>query len=140
MATTKYSKYVIKKPVAIGGYGPEFVYTGEKEYNSNFTIMFLRITEPTLMEEHPHSHDFDMYLYFMSFDPDNMGELGADIEIGLGEEREIHKINTPTSVYIPAGMIHCPLEFKKVTKPILFVHCTLASKYVKDEDKIIKDK
>jgi hypothetical protein len=47
MAITKYGKYVIKKPLAIGGYGPEFVYTGEREYQSNFTIMFLRITEPT---------------------------------------------------------------------------------------------
>jgi hypothetical protein len=136
----KYGKYVIKKPVATGGYGPEFVYTGDREYGSNFTIMFLRITEPTLMEEYPHSHDFDMYLYFMSFDADNMGDLVADIEIGLGKEREIHKITTPTTVYVPAGMVHCPLEFKKVTKPILFVHCTLASKYVKDPDKIIKDR
>jgi hypothetical protein len=139
MSATKYDKYVITKPVAIGGYGPEFIYTGEKEYKSNFTIMFLRITAPTLMEEYPHSHDFDMYLYFMSYDADNMGDLGADIEIGLGPEREIHKITTPTTVYIPAGMIHCPLEFKKVTKPILFIHCTLASKYVKEESKIIKD-
>jgi hypothetical protein len=139
MPATKYDKYVIQKPVATGGYGPEFIYTGDKEYNSNFTIMFLRITEPTLMEEYAHSHDFDMYLYFMSFDPNNMGDLGAEIEIGLGKEREIHKINTPTTVYIPAGMIHCPLEFKKVTKPIMFIHATLASKYVKEEDKIIKD-
>lgn len=140
MAATKYGKYVIKKPVAIGGYGPEFIYTGEKEYNSNFTIMFLRITEPTLMEEFAHSHDFDMYLYFMSFDADNMGELGADIEIGLGEEQEIHKITTPTTVYIPGGMVHCPLHFKRVEKPILFVHCTLASKYVKEPEKIIRNK
>jgi hypothetical protein len=140
MAKTKYGKYVVRKPVAIGGFGPEFSFTGEKEYNSNFTIAFLRVTKPTLMEEFAHSHDFDMYIYFMSFDPDNMGELGAEIEIGLGPEREIHKITTPTSVYIPAGMIHCPLEFKKVTKPILFVHCTLASKYVKEPDKIIKNK
>jgi hypothetical protein len=140
MARTKYSKYVIKKPVATGGYGPEFIYTGEKEYKSNFTIMFLRITQPTLMEEFAHSHDFDMYLYFMSFDPDNMGDLGADIEIGLGEEREIHKITTPTTVYIPAGMVHCPLEFKRVDKPVLFVHCTLAAKYVKEPEKIILDK
>ncbi len=135
----KYDRYVISKPVATGGYGPEFIYTGEKEYNSNFTIMFLRITEPTLMEEFPHSHDFPIYLYFMSFDPDNMGDLGADIEIGLGPEREIHKITTTTSVYIPAGMIHCPLHFKKVTKPIMFIHASLAEKYVKDPDKIITD-
>jgi len=139
MTTTKYGKYVIKRPVAKGGFGPEFIYTGESDYKSDFTIMFLRITEPTLMEEYAHSHDFDMYLYFLSFDPDNMGELGADIEIGLGEEQEIHKITTPTSVYIPKGMIHCPLHFKRVDKPILFVHCTLASKYVKEEDKIIRD-
>ena len=139
MAERKYEKYVVNKAVATGGFGPEFIYTGDVEYNSNFTIMFLRITEPTLMEEYAHSHDFDMYLYFMSFDPDNMGDLGADIEIGLGEERELYQITTPTSVYIPAGMIHCPLEFKRVDKPILFVHCTLASQYVKEEDKIIKD-
>ena len=131
MTTTKYDKYIVRRPVAIGGYGPELIYTGERDYNSNFTIMFLRITAPTLMEEFAHSHDFDMYLYFLSFDPDNMGDLGAEIEIGLGEEQERHIITTPTTVYIPSGLVHCPLEFKRVDKPILFVHCTLASKYYK---------
>jgi hypothetical protein len=135
----KYDQFVITKPVATGGYGPEFIYTGNKEYNSDFTIMFLRITEPTLMEEYPHSHEFPMYLYFMSFDPYNMGELGAEIEIGLGPEREIHTFTTTTSIYIPAGMVHCPLNFKKVTKPILFIHATMAEKYHKDPAKIIKD-
>lgn len=138
MADTKYGSYVVKHDLQTGGYGPEYIYTGEGDYKSDFTIMFLRITEPTLMEEYAHSHDFDMYLYFHSFDADNMGDLGADIEIGLGEEREIFKITTPTSVYIPAGLIHCPLDFKRVDKPILFVHCTLASKYVKEDDKIIR--
>jgi hypothetical protein len=139
MAANKYDKYVISKPVATGGYGPEFIYTGNKEYNSDFTIMFLRITEPTLMEEYAHSHDFPIYLYFMSFDADNMGELGAEIEFGLGPEKEIHTFTTTTSVYIPAGMIHCPLRFKTVTKPILFIHATLAPKYEKDPEKVIKD-
>jgi hypothetical protein len=131
MAKAKYGQYIIQKPVATGGFGPEFVYTGEKDYNSNFTIMFLRITKPVLMEESAHFHDFDMYLYFMSFDPENMGELGADIDIGLGPEQEIHNITVPTTVYIPKGMVHCPLNFKRVDKPVLFVHCTLASKYYK---------
>lgn len=135
----KYDRYVIQKPVGIGGYGPEFIYTGEKDYKSDFTIMFLRITEPTLMEEYPHSHDFPIYLYFMSFEHDNWGELDADIEIGLGPEREIHKITQTTSVYIPAGMIHCPLHFKRVGKPILFIHATLAANYVKDPNKVIKE-
>jgi len=140
MAESKYGKYVVRHPVAIGGFGPEFIYTGETDYKSDFTIMFLRITEPTLMEDAPHSHDFDMYLYFIPLDPNDMDDLDADIEIGLGEEREIHKITHTTSVYVPAGMIHCPLHFLRVDKPILFVHCTMASKYVKDPDKIIRNK
>ncbi len=133
MAELKYSRYVVRKPVGAGGFGPELIYTGETDYRSDFTLMFLRITEPTLMEESPHSHDFDMYLYFHSFDPDNMGDLGAEIEMGLGPEQERYLITEPTSVYIPKGMIHCPLHFKKVTKPILFVHASIAPKYYKLE-------
>ena len=139
MPGNKYDQYVISRPVGIGGYGPEFVYNGDTDYKSDFTFMYLRITEPTLMEEYAHSHDFPIYLYFMSFDPFNMGDLGAEIEIGLGPEREIHTITQSTSVYIPAGMIHCPLHFKKVTKPILFIHATIAAKYEKDPNKVIKD-
>lgn len=133
MTSTKYDRYIVRHPLGQGGYGPELIYTGETDYKSNFTIMFLRITEPTLMEEAPHAHDFDMYLYFHSFDPDNMGELGAEIEMGLGPEQERHLITTPASVYIPAGMIHCPLHFKKVTRPIMFVHASIAARYVKKE-------
>jgi hypothetical protein len=131
MAEMKYGRYVIRHPVAKGGYGPELIYTGETDYQSNLTMMFLRITEPTLMEEKAHAHDFDMYLYFLSFEADHMEDLGADIEIGLGPEQEIHKITTPTSVFIPKGMVHCPLEFKRVSKPILFIHASLAPKYTK---------
>ena len=47
----KYGKYVVRHDLQSGGYGPEYIYTGEGDYSSNFTIMFLRITEPTLMEE-----------------------------------------------------------------------------------------
>jgi hypothetical protein len=57
--------------------------------------------------------------------------MDAEIEMGLGEEQEIHKITTPTSVYIPKGLVHCPLNFIRVGKPILFVHATLAPKYIK---------
>jgi hypothetical protein len=134
MDTTKYGRYVIQRPPGKGGFGPEFIYTGETDYKSDFTIMFLRITEPVLMEETAHSHDFDMYLYFLSFDPDNMGDLGAEIEMGLGPEQERHIITTPASVYIPKGLVHCPLHFKRVDKPIMFVHASISSKYYKKEE------
>jgi hypothetical protein len=134
MVTRKYERYVVKHPVGVGKFGQELTYTGDTDYKSNFTMIFLKVSEPVLMEDSPHVHDFDMYIYFLALDPTDMGDLGADIEIGLGAEQEIYKITTPTSVYIPAGMIHCPLNFIKVTKPLLFVHATLASKYYKLPD------
>ena len=130
----KYDQYVVERPAEDGQFGPQLIYTGETDYKSGFTMMFLRVSEPVVMEKTAHVHDFDMYLYFLSFDPNNWKDLGAEIEIGLGPEQEIYKIITPTSVYIPKGMIHCPLNFKKVTRPIFFVHATLASKYYKLPD------
>lgn len=81
------------------------------------------------MEDSPHDHDFDMYLYFLG--KDNMADLGAEIEMGFGEEQEIHTITTSSSVYIPKGLVHCPLNFKRVDRPVLFVHATIAAKYTK---------
>jgi hypothetical protein len=40
-------------------------------------------------------------------------------------------ITSPASVYIPAGLVHCPLIFKRVDKPIILFHTSIASKYVK---------
>ena len=62
-----------------------------------------------------------------------MADLGAEIDMGFGMEQEIHTITTPASVYVPKGLIHCPLHFKRVDKPILFVHAVIAPKYTKIE-------
>ncbi|MGD0916994.1 MAG: hypothetical protein ABSB22_11110 [Thermodesulfobacteriota bacterium] len=129
MAESKYGKYVVEAPVTTGQFGPLAEFIGEKHYGTEFSLLFAHITEPILMEDAPHAHDFNMYLYF--FGRDNMAELDAEIEIGFGAEQETHTVTTPTSIYIPKGLIHCPLEFKRVGKPILFVHATIAAKYAK---------
>ena len=129
MAERKYGKYVVRIPLESGEFGPLSRLTGEEHYASDFSILFAHISAPCLMEDAPHSHDFDMYLYFLGVN--DLGDIDAEIEMGLGEEQEIHKITTPTSVYIPKGLVHCPLNFRRVGKPILFVHATLAPKYTK---------
>jgi len=129
MAETKYGKYVVPSPIGESRFGPRWEFIGEEHYGSDFSIIFIHVTEPVLMEDKPHSHDFDMYLYFLG--RDDMADFSAEIEMGFGEEQEIHTITTPSSVYVPKGLIHCPLHFKRVDKPILFVHATIASKYVK---------
>jgi hypothetical protein len=68
MAETKYGKYVVKAPLEIGDFGPKVDFTGEEHYGSDFSLLFAHITEPCLMEDSPHAHDFDMYLYFLGKD------------------------------------------------------------------------
>jgi hypothetical protein len=83
---------------------------------------FSYITAPCLMPEAPHTHDNDEFLFFISTDPDNMQELGAVVEIAMGEEWEKNNFSTSTVIYIPRGLQHCPIHVKKVDRPFLFGH------------------
>lgn len=133
MAKGKYDKYFIKKPIVPGKFCDRLVFfsrnyeaVGEK----NFSVLWNCITEPFLMVNDPHSHDFDQFLHFYGADSMNIAEFDAVVEISLGEEGEKHIITEPTVLHIPKDTIHCPLEFKVVNKPIIFMNVVLAPEYV----------
>ena len=71
MDNTKYGKYVVRKSVTKPEPWPTMEWIGETDYNTNVTFMITRVMEPCEMEEYPHSHDFDMYLHFISYDSDS---------------------------------------------------------------------
>ena len=131
MPETKYGKYLKTHPIEAAPFGPVFSFSGEEDFQSDFSMFAIYVTKPNLMEETAHSHDFDMYLVFCGSDPANMDDPGAEIELSFGEEEEKHVITSPTTVYIPKGLTHCPLNFKRVDKPVMFLHASIASKYVK---------
>ena len=64
----------------------------------------------------PHTHDYDEVIAFIGTDHDNPYDLGAEVELGLGDE--IHKITKTSLVFIPAGLKHGPLTFLKVYRPV----------------------
>jgi hypothetical protein len=133
MAKLKYGKYVLKHALETGDFGPGVSVVGERDFKSDFSIGFTVIVKTGLMEPlHVHPQ-FDMYVSFMGLDPKNIEDLGAEIWMYMGKEGEQEKyvITTPTTVYIPKGVWHCPLDFKRVDKPLLFVHSTIAPKYFK---------
>lgn len=140
MAETKYDKYVMQHPIInlphpheAGKIWPSISIEGEKDFHSDFSLVVLPVVEPVVMEDYAHAHDFDMYLTVIGFDPNGLNDLGAEIEMCFGEEEEKHIITTPSSIYIPKGLVHCPMTFKRVEKPILLIHATLASKYTKKQ-------
>jgi hypothetical protein len=84
------------------------------------------------MDEEPHSHDFDEFLCFLGSNPEDPEDFGAEIEVSLGEEGEKQIINTATVVCIPKGMIHYPVNFKKIDKPVLFCNIYMSPEYEKN--------
>ncbi len=107
--------------------------------NKNFSLSWWPIAEPFEMVSETHAHDFDQFLIFVGGDMKNMTDLGGEVELTLGEEeRKLEKFvfTTATIVYVPAGMLHCPLNFKKVNdpnKPILFHDMFFAREYIRKE-------
>ena len=64
----------------------------------------------------PHAHDYDEVIAFIGTDNNDPYNLGAEVELYLGDER--HIITKTSLVFIPAGLKHCPLTFLRVDRPV----------------------
>ena len=83
------------------------------------------------MVKDPHTHDFDQFLHFFTGDSLHIAEFDAEVEFTLGEELEKHVITEPTVIHVPAGVLHGPLEFKRVDKPVVFMNVAFTPQYMK---------
>jgi hypothetical protein len=93
------------------------------------------ITEPFVMVEDIYKHNFDQLIIFAGGDLTNMVDLGGVVEFGLsldGKDVETQIITEATMIYLPAGLYHGPLNFKKIKnprKPILFHDLFFSQEY-----------
>jgi hypothetical protein len=74
----------------------------------------------------PHTHSYPECLFFVGLDTANVNYLGAEVEIGLGDERESYTFNDPTVIVIPAGFPHGPIATKRLFSPRGFGFFTAA--------------
>ena len=74
------------------------------------------IPDPDPVEQ-AHSHDFDTVSCFVGSDPKNPSNLGAVLEIQLGDEK--HILTKTCVIFIPKGLNHCPLIHRSVDRPYL---------------------
>jgi hypothetical protein len=79
---------------------------------------FAHITQPETMGAPTHKHPFDQWIYLIG-DTNNFAEFDADVEMRLGDK--VVKINYPCYIFVPKGVMHCPLEVKRVGKPFIFI-------------------
>ncbi len=99
------------------------------------TIGWQVFTDPVCWET-PHIHKYDEFLIFLGADlPDLCSSFDAEVDLWMGEEMEKHTITSTTIVFIPKGMQHAPLNFRKINKPILF-HALYLGPYLDRENRV----
>jgi hypothetical protein len=69
----------------------------------------------------PHSHKYPELLVHLGTDPNNPLDLGAEVEMCMGEEMEKHTFNRSTVICIPANFVHAPWRILKVNRPFLMI-------------------
>ena len=86
--------------------------------------MDFTVAEKELVMELPHTHHAaDEYLVFTGSDLRNFFEFDAEVDVWLGdnpERMELFTLTQPTIIRVPPKLYHCPVNFRRVTKPIMF--------------------
>ncbi len=64
----------------------------------------------------PHSHAFPEVFTYFGTNMDDVTDLGGEIEFWIEDEQFI--LNKSFLIYIPAGVVHCPLKVLRMEKPV----------------------
>ncbi len=134
----KYWMNMVRGPFYIDyepGWTGTSIWAHHNEYKSGTSLGYHCIVTPYDVRM-THAHDFHETLCFLSGDPTNIKELGAEVSVCLGDEMEKHTFNTPTIISMPPGLKHCPMLVHNVTKPVIFLEVSATKEFKgKPEDK-----
>ena len=132
MAETKYGKYIVRGTNERLPSDPPGVRTRTLETEDWVIdephLNWKYISQPAKIIEEPISHDYDEFLVFTGNDPTEPDEFEAEVELSMGEEGEISTINTPSIICLPKDMVHGPVNFTRINKPVIFCTIRLAPK------------
>ncbi len=78
-----------------------------------------------------HAHDFPEVLGFFGTNPEDVHDLGGEVELWIDGEK--HLLTKTFMAYIPAGMKHCPLQVTKLYRPIFHFSTGPKSMYAGDK-------
>jgi hypothetical protein len=135
MSESKYAKYVLREPKGKLERDGKVIFEGimglPQQLNTKCQLLYSIVRKAHVNEATPHIHDFPIVMSFIGANPENIFDFDAEIEFYLGGEKQV--ITTTAIVSVPPGLAHCPLIFKRVGKPLVFLEVMLTDKYVRRE-------
>jgi hypothetical protein len=140
MAETKYGKYIITelKPKKRGAWEPvvkpgeliPLLYLDSSVVKDAFYVESNWTLPPFAKESHgeAHKHDYDEVIGFFGSDPENPQELYAVAEVHIGDE--VHTVTKSCLLFVPKGVLHGPIDFKKIDRPMFHFSCSMSKSYL----------
>jgi hypothetical protein len=129
-----YEQYVIRSPMREAG--PDYV-----EGRQNPTMTYLSRTQIPMVNNYlefgwiwevPHPQiprmrhdDYDEVVWHIGSDPSDPEALGGILEFGIGEDLLV--FDTTHCAYIPKEMVHGPLSWKEVRRPLIEIALMLGA-------------
>ena len=127
--TSKYGKYIVTDIITkIPEYGGPSMLAYKGEMNTDITMGYHYVTKPILFGD-THFHENHEILCFIGANPQDITDFGAVVEMELGPEHEKHVITKTACISMPPNLQHCPLNIKKVNKPIMFLEISQTRSY-----------
>jgi hypothetical protein len=136
MPSNKWDQYIVTEPKFVtdmvnhafemtsGFTWPDEVYIDAdliKEANTWLDIVW--VWDKTIPTELPglHSHPFREIVLLIGSNPKDLRDLGGEVEWGMGsgDEAKTYKLTSTTAIYVPGGVPHGPLVYRRVDRPIL---------------------
>ncbi|MCK4863446.1 MAG: hypothetical protein KAS25_04070 [Dehalococcoidales bacterium] len=132
MAETKYGKHLVTIPFHKTPKGALFATGGDILGGLELNVIYACGYETgiTGLSTKPHVHNYDEAVFFIGSDPYNLDDLGAEVEISIGEpgQEEKHTFDKPTVLVAPRGLYHCPIVTRKIDKPYVCMAVSLTGK------------
>ena len=139
MSETKYGKYIITElkpkieapwdPVVKPGEVIPLLFLDSSVAKGAFYVECNWTLPPFANETHgeAHTHDYDEVLAFFGSNPENPTDLYAEAELHLGDE--VHTVTKSCLIFVPKGVQHGPIDFKRIDRPIFHFSCGNSKKY-----------
>jgi quercetin dioxygenase-like cupin family protein len=145
MAELKNSKYILtefKKPLRDmpkhrakskfegSGYDKHILYLDSEIIEGAFYLECVWFTGDSggyFVEKHAHS--YDEVITFFGSDADDPYNLNGEVEIWLEDEKYL--LTKSCIIFVPKGLVHCPLSINRVDKPIFHFSCGTNKSYLK---------
>ncbi len=136
MAKNKYGKYVKRLSFKDeeAGFFRQIAEINGKSVGVNALVKYGTYAVAGRMGEapyRPHKHPFHQVLLWLGTDMNDLSELGAEVEVclGQGEKQEKHIFTCSTAVAVPKGLAHLPATHNRIDKPFIFMSISCAPEY-----------